>query len=113
VRICLNAAAELAEQGIDAEVVDLRTIFPWDKDTVSASVQKTGRLLVVHESVAVGGFGGEIAAWVAEHDFRSLRAPVARLGAPRIPVGYAPTLEDQVRVTAADIVARVNRLTTD
>lgn len=113
VHVALEAAERLAERGVDADVIDLRTIFPWDKDAVSASVRRTGRLLVVHESVAVGGFGGEIAAWVAEHEFQHLRAPVARLGAPRIPVGYAPTLEDQIRVTADDIVDRIIRMTNE
>ncbi len=69
-------------------------------DGLDASVTKTGRLLVAHEAVQVGGFGAEIAATVAEELRGRLRAPVRRLGAPRIPIGYAPSLEDQVRVTA-------------
>lgn len=111
-RVCLEAAELLFEQGISVEVVDLRTIFPWDKRTVADSIQKTGRLLVVHEAVTVAGFGAEIAAWAAEHQFAHLVGPVARLGAPRIPVGYAPTLEDEVRVTADDVVGRVVRMIT-
>ncbi len=97
---CEQAAEQLAAQGVQAELIDLRTIWPWDKATVLASVAKTGRLLVVHEAIRVAGFGAEIAATVAEQT----GAKVARLGAPRIPVGYAPTLEAEARVSADHIV---------
>ena len=99
----LSAAETLAAEGIDVEVIDLRTLWPWDRDSVLASCAKTKRLLVVHEAVQAAGFGAEIAATVAE----ALGCPVARLGAPRIPVGYAPTLEAEARVDAAKIAARV------
>lgn len=92
-------AAELAEEGISAEVIDLRTLWPWDKDTVLASVRKTGRLVVAHEAVRAGGFGGEIAATVAERLFTELKAPVRRLGSPRTLIGYAPTLENETRIS--------------
>jgi len=95
----LQAAEELAREGIDAEVIDLRTLWPWDREAVLASVARTGRLLVVHEAVQVGGFGAEVAATVAE----ALGCPVRRLGSPRIPVGYAPTLEAEARVDASRI----------
>jgi len=95
----LQAAEELAREGIDAEVIDLRTLWPWDRETVLASVARTGRLLVVHEAVQVAGFGAEVAATVAE----ALGCPVKRLGSPRIPVGYAPTLEAEARVDASRI----------
>jgi pyruvate/2-oxoglutarate/acetoin dehydrogenase E1 component len=98
-----NAATTLAEQGIDAEVIDLRSLWPWDKDAIFTSVRKTGRLLVTHEAVSVGGFGAEIAATVSEHCHGALKAPVKRLGAPRAPISYAPTMEDAVRVTATMI----------
>ena len=97
---CLEAAKALAEEGIEAEIIDLRTLYPWDRETVFASVERTGRLLVVHEAVAVGGFGAEIAASVAEALHGALAGPVRRLGAPRSPIAYAPVLEDEVRVTA-------------
>jgi pyruvate dehydrogenase E1 component beta subunit len=103
---CLEAAEQLAAHGVQAEVIDLRTLWPWDKDAVLASVAKTGRLLVVHEAVQVAGFGAEIAASVAELS----GAKVARLGAPRIPVGYAPTLEAEARVGVDKIVAGARRL---
>lgn len=101
----LKAAAVLAQEGIEAEVIDLRTLWPWDRDAVFASVEKTGRLLVAQEAVSVSGFGAEIAASVAEALHRRLKAPVRRLGAPRIPVAYAPPLEDMARVTPDGIVA--------
>lgn len=95
----LDAAATLAGEGIALEVIDLRSLWPWDRDTVLGSVARTGRLLVAHEAVRVGGFGAEIAATVAEET----GAPVRRLGAPRAPIAYAPNLEDQLRITPARI----------
>jgi len=99
----LAAAATLAGEGIEVEVIDLRTLWPWDRDAVLASCAKTKRLLVAHEAVQAAGFGAEIAASVAE----AIGCPVRRLGAPRIPVGYAPTLESQARVGADRIGAAV------
>lgn len=106
VHACVEAASALAAQGIHAEVLDLRTIWPWDKAAVLAHAQQTGRLLVVHEAVQAAGFGAEIAATVAEHT----DARVARLGAPRIPVGYAPSLEAVSRIDAARIQAAAVQL---
>jgi pyruvate dehydrogenase E1 component beta subunit len=103
---CEQAAEQLAAQGVRAELIDLRTLWPWDKAAVLASVAKTGRLLVVHEAIRVAGFGAEIAATVAEET----GARVARLGAPRIPVGYAPTLEAEARVGVSQIVAAAQKL---
>jgi len=97
----LDAAHALSAAGISAEVIDLRTLWPWDRDAVLASSARTKRLLVVHEAVQVAGFGAEIAATVAE----ALNVPVKRLGAPRIPVGYAQPLENESRLTADKIVA--------
>jgi pyruvate/2-oxoglutarate/acetoin dehydrogenase E1 component len=86
------------------EIIDLRTLWPWDRETVLSSVRKTGKLLVVHEAVQAAGFGAEIAATVAEE----LGVPVKRLGAPRIPVGYAVTLEDEARITPERIAAALS-----
>jgi pyruvate/2-oxoglutarate/acetoin dehydrogenase E1 component len=108
VHTCLAAAETLAASGIEAEVIDLRSLWPWDKAAVLASVEKTGRLLVAHEAVRVGGFGAEVAATVAETLHGKLRAPVKRLGAPRAPIAYSPNLEDQVRVTP-DMIAAAAR----
>ena len=95
----LAAARALADEGIEVEVIDLRTLWPWDREAVLASCARTRRLLVAHEAVQVAGFGAEIAASVAE----AICCPVRRLGAPRIPVGYAPTLEQAARIDAAKI----------
>ena len=92
--LCAQACEALAQERISAELIDLRTLWPWDRDTVLASAARTGRLLVVHEAVQVAGFGAEIAATAAE----VTGCRVRRLGAPRIPVGYAPVLEAQSRV---------------
>jgi pyruvate dehydrogenase E1 component beta subunit len=103
VHASLEAAEAAGKHGISVEVIDLRTIWPWDRDAVLVSAARTKRLLVVHEAIQAAGFGAEIAASVAEE----LGIPVRRLGGPRIPVGYAPTLEIEARVDAAGIVARV------
>jgi len=91
------AAAEASR--LSVEVIDLRTIWPWDRDTVLASAARTRRLLVAHEAVQVAGFGAEIAATVAEE----LGIRVKRLGGPRIPVGYSKPLEDEARMTSERI----------
>ena len=108
VHVAAEAAALLAADGISVELIDLRTLWPWDRDAVLASVAKTGRLLVTHEAVAVAGFGAEVAATVAEH--AALRTPVRRLGAPRAPIAYAPPAENAIRVTAAMIVGAVRNM---
>lgn len=101
--IALEAAEELSRNGIAAEVIDLRTLWPWDVETVAASVARTGHLLVPQEAVSVGGFAAEVAMTISEVAGDALRRPPRRLGAPRIPVPYAPTLEDEYRVTARDV----------
>jgi acetoin:2,6-dichlorophenolindophenol oxidoreductase subunit beta len=102
------AAARELLAGVSLDIIDLRTIYPWDRETVLQSVRRTGRLLVVHEAVATGGFGGEIAATVAEELFASLKAPVRRLGAPRIPIPYSPPLEDVCKI-APQRIAEIAR----
>ncbi|MGI9501838.1 MAG: alpha-ketoacid dehydrogenase subunit beta [Geminicoccaceae bacterium] len=93
--LAVEAADTLAADSIDAGVIDLRSLWPWDKTMVLDHVGKTGRLLVAHESVQVGGFGAEVAATVAERKPTRIR----RLGSPRALIAYAPNLEDQLRVT--------------
>ena len=100
VQACAQAADALRTEGIDASVIDLRTIWPWDRDSVLADCARTGHLLVVHEAVQAAGFGAEIAATAAQ----ALGCRVARLGAPRVPVGYAIALENQSRITAEAVV---------
>jgi pyruvate/2-oxoglutarate/acetoin dehydrogenase E1 component len=102
----LAAAEQAARQGVSVEVIDLRTIWPWDRDLVLASAARTGRLLVAHESVQAAGFGAEIAATVAQE----LGVPVRRLGAPRVPVGYARSLEDVARVSAKELLRELTIL---
>ena len=99
------ALAGLAEAGISAEIVDLRTISPWDKEAVLASVAKTGRALVVHEAVRNFGPGAEIAATIAAELFGQLKAPVRRLGGAQCAVPFAKVLEDAFLPQPADIVA--------
>jgi len=103
---CAKACEDLAADGIEAELIDLRSIWPWDREAVLASCHKTGNLLVVHEAVQAAGFGAEIAATAAE----ATGCKVRRLGAPRIPVGYAPVLEAQSRVGAAEVAQAVRAL---
>lgn len=88
-----KAVGPLAKDGIDIEIVDLRTLLPLDKETILNSVRKTGRLVVLHEATRTGGFGGEIAALAAEEAFEALKAPVKRVTAPDIPVPFSPPLE--------------------
>jgi pyruvate dehydrogenase E1 component beta subunit len=98
----VQTALEAVKQAknISVELIDLRTIWPWDRDTVLASAAKTKRLVVAHEAVRVAGFGAEIAATVAEE----LGVPVRRLGGPRIPVGYSKQLEDEARIDTEGIL---------
>jgi pyruvate dehydrogenase E1 component beta subunit len=91
---CLNAAAELEKQGIHAEVIDIVSLAPLDEEGTLASVRKTGRVVIVQEATLQGGFGGEIAARIAEYAFPALKAPVKRIGAPFTPVPFSPVLED-------------------
>ena len=82
---CLEAAHQLLSEGVSVEVVDLRTLAPLDRETILASVRKTGKAMVVHEDNLTGGFGAEVAAIISEHAFDSLDGPVVRVAAPDIP----------------------------
>jgi 2-oxoisovalerate dehydrogenase E1 component len=106
----LAAAEELAEAGVDAEVIELRTILPYDEASVAASVAKTNRLVVVHEAVGSGGFGAEVAARVADSEFWQLDAPVVRVAAEFMPAPYAPELERHWLPQREQIVAAVERV---
>jgi 2-oxoisovalerate dehydrogenase E1 component len=106
----LVAAAELAVEGIDAEVIDLRSIAPLDWDTVLASFAKTNRMVIAQEAVVDFGVGAEIAARAVDAGFWNLDAPVARVGAPATPAPYAPSLEAAWVPGAGDIVAAVRRV---
>jgi pyruvate dehydrogenase E1 component beta subunit len=105
-----QAAATLAQQGLSVDLLDLRTLWPWDQDAVCASVETTGRLLVVHEAVAAAGFGAEVVTTVIERLGPERVKAARRLGAPRIPVPFSPPLEDAVKVTPAKIVAAARQV---
>lgn len=105
----LAAANDLAAQGIDAEVIDLRSLAPLDLGTVLASVARTGRLVVAHEAVLTGGFGAEIAARVSDAAFDQLLAPVVRVAAPDVPPPFSPDLEARFVPDSPAIVAAVRR----
>lgn len=94
VHVALEAAEALAGDGAEVEIIDLRTLVPLDEGTVLESVARTGRAIVLHEAPRTGGFGGEIAATIAEKAFEYLEAPVVRVTAPDTPVPYSPPLED-------------------
>ena len=106
----LEAAETLASQGIDAEVVDLRSLVPLDWEAIKASVQKTGNVMVVEEGARRGGIGAEIAAEIQEELFDDLDAPVARVAAANVVSPFSPPLEDAMFPHPADIVAAAHKL---
>jgi acetoin:2,6-dichlorophenolindophenol oxidoreductase subunit beta len=108
VGICQQALDSGAFGELKPDVIDLRTIWPWDREMVLESAAKTGRLLVMHEAIQVAGFGAEIAATAAE----VTGCKVKRLGAPRIPVGYAQILENESRLSVDKLLAATNELLT-
>lgn len=103
----LEAATQLAREGIDVEIVDLRTLSPLDIETIAGSVKKTGHAVVAHEAVRFAGFGAEIAATLQETVFDYLDAPVRRVGATFSPVPFSPALEKVVIPQSADIIAAI------
>jgi 2-oxoisovalerate dehydrogenase E1 component len=107
---CLEAAEELAKEGIEAEVIDLRTLIPYDEETVLASVKKTGRALIVHEAQLTLGFGSEIAARLADVAFPWLDAPIRRVAYPDRPVPYARVLEKALLPTKEKVLAEARAL---
>jgi 2-oxoisovalerate dehydrogenase E1 component len=105
-----RAATRLAKEGIEVEVIDPRTIYPLDLETILGSVAKTNRAIVAHEAVGFCGFGAEIAALIGEHGFDDLDAPVARVTAPHRPMPYEKTLEAATIPDASDIVAAIKAM---
>ena len=99
-----KAADELAGEGVDCEIIDLRTVQPLDIDAVTTSARKTGNIVVVHEAVRFGGLGAEIESQVQEQAFDYLDSPVGRVGAPFTPVPFSPSLEAEY-VPNADRIA--------
>jgi pyruvate dehydrogenase E1 component beta subunit len=103
----LSAAERLAAEGIEAEVIDPRTLVPLDLETIVRSVEKTNRLVIAHEAVEHGGFGAEVAAEVQAVAFDHLDAPIERVGAPFAPIPLSPPLEDAYMPDADDVYAAV------
>ena len=106
----LEAADQLAGEGISAEVVDLRTLLPLDRETVCASVKKTSKVLLLHEDTRTGGMAGELAASISESVFEYLDAPIVRVTAPDTPVPYSPPLEDAFLPNTAKVVEKARWL---
>jgi 2-oxoisovalerate dehydrogenase E1 component beta subunit len=106
----LDAAGKLAKEGIECEVIDLRTLLPLDRETILASVRKTNKLLVVHEDTRTAGIAGEIAAVVCEEAFGDLDGPIVRVTSPDRPVPYSPPLEEHYLPNAAGITEAARRL---
>ena len=100
----LDAAKVLEKEGIDIEVVDLRSLLPWDRDTVLESVRKTNKVILLHEDTRTGGFAGELAATIAEEAFEYLDGPLRRITAPDTPVPFSPPLEEFFLPNVRDIV---------
>lgn len=110
VYVALEAAEALEKEGLSAEIIDLRTLLPLDEETVLGSVQKTSRVILLHEDTLTGGIGGEIAARIAERAFQYLDAPVVRIAAPDTPVPYSPPLEEAFQPNAAKVLEKARWL---
>jgi 2-oxoisovalerate dehydrogenase E1 component beta subunit len=105
-----EAAKALEEEGVSVEIVDLRTVMPWDKPAVLESARKTSKVLVLHEDTRTGGFGAEIAATIAEECFEDLDGPVKRIAAPDAPVPFSPPLEKAYIPQVDDVAAGLREL---
>lgn len=108
-----TAVAAVEESEFDAEVIDLRTVWPWDVDRVLSSVERTGRLLIVEESPRGAGWGSAVAAEVASEGFERLTAPIARVTTPDVPVPFSPNLEARFLPTAAEVALQLTSLVQD
>jgi 2-oxoisovalerate dehydrogenase E1 component beta subunit len=110
VHLALEAAETLAAEGIDLEVIDLRTLIPLDEEAVLRSVRKTSKVILLHEDTRTGGLAGELAARISEKAFEYLDGPIVRITAPDTPVPYSPPLEEAFLPKSADVVAKAREL---
>ena len=110
VHMALEAAEKLEARGISIEIIDIRTLVPFDEETVLASVKKTNRVLITHEATLTGGFAGEIAARISEKAFEYLDAPIIRIAAFDAPTPFAPTLEKAMLPNSEKIIAGLEKL---
>jgi pyruvate dehydrogenase E1 component beta subunit len=108
--VAFKAAGQLEQEGISVEIVDLRTLLPLDEETILKSVERTGRLVILHEATRTGGFGGEIAALVAEKCFDKLKAPIKRVTAPDIPVPFSKPLEQFYIPNEAKLITEIKTI---
>jgi len=106
----LDAAEELEKEGLDVEVIDLRTLAPMDKEAILASVKKTSRALILHEASLTGGIGGEISAIISQEAFEWLDAPVVRVASLDTPVPYSPPMEDYYLPQVNDVLDAARKL---
>jgi pyruvate/2-oxoglutarate/acetoin dehydrogenase E1 component len=106
----MEAATTLAADGVEAEVIDLRSLAPLDRDAILTSVAKTSRAVLLYEARRTGGIGGELAAILAEEAFEYLDAPIVRVASQDVPVPYAPPLEAAFLPNAETVIAAVQRL---
>ena len=110
VHYAVKAAEKLAADGIEVEVLDLRSLRPYDEEAIKATVEKTSRALVVNEATLMGSVAGEFASFISEHCFEHLDAPVMRVGALETPIPYAPELEQAMLPNADKIEAALRKL---
>ncbi|MBI4547360.1 MAG: alpha-ketoacid dehydrogenase subunit beta [Ignavibacteriae bacterium] len=106
----LEAAETISKEGVEVEIIDLRTLLPLDKETILNSVGKTGKVLIIHEDTLTGGIGAELAALISEHAFQYLDAPIKRIASLDTPVPYAPTLEEYFLPNAKKVLESLKLL---
>jgi 2-oxoisovalerate dehydrogenase E1 component beta subunit len=104
VYVALDAATELEKEGIDIEVLDLRSLLPFDREAVLETVKKTSKVILLHEDTRIGGFAGELAALISEEAFDYLDGPIRRITAPDTPVPFSPPLEEFFLPKVSDVL---------
>ena len=108
--VALEAADALAKEGIELEIVDLRTLSPLDRETITQTVKKTNKVIILHEDTKTGGIAGEVAAIINEEAFDDLDGPIVRIAALDTPVPFSPPLEEYFLPKVADVVREARKL---